>query len=61
MVTKRVEETDRGKATTYDEAYSEGYAAKYNEWSTRVNPYPEGTPQHEGYEDGYAEAVIFAC
>jgi hypothetical protein len=57
----RKQEADRGKSVGYDEAYSEGYAAKYDEWSTRANPYPVGTPEHEGYEDGYAEAVIFAC
>jgi hypothetical protein len=55
------QETERGLSVGYEEAYIEGYAAKYHEWQRRDNPYPEGTPEHEGYYDGYAEAIIFSC
>lgn len=58
---KKIEESDRGKSVGYDQAYSEGYAAKYDEWSNRTNPYPQGTEEHEGFYDGYGEAIIFAC
>lgn len=54
-------EADRGKSTTEDGAYSEGYAAKYQEWNNRDNPYPEDTPLHDAFDNGYAEAVAFTC
>lgn len=50
----------RGQATTRDNAYSEGYAAKYHELPERGSPYPEGSELSEAYLDGYAEAVTFA-
>lgn len=54
-----ITEADRGKAKDYDQAYSEGYAAKYQEWSNRENPYPEDSTQERGFDDGYAEACNF--
>lgn len=50
-----------GKSVGYNMAYSEGYAAKYREWPNRTNPYQPDTPEWEGYEDGYCEAVAFSC
>lgn len=50
-----------GKSVGYDMAYSEGYAAKYNEWPCRVNPYKPGSVEWDGYEEGYCEAVTFSC
>lgn len=58
---RKFTEADRGTARNRDEAYTEGYAAKYNEWLDRSNPYPEGDERHDGFDDGYAEAVAFAC
>ena len=56
-----MDESKRGLSKGYDEAHVEGYRAKYNDWRERQNPYQEGTPEYDGYDDGYAEAVIFAC
>lgn len=56
-----MEEIQRGTATSYEDAYTEGYSAKYNQWHNRENPYASGTPEYEGFEDGYLEAVIFNC
>jgi hypothetical protein len=55
-----MQETDRGKSVGYEQAYKEGYSAKYHEWNNRENPYKEGTPEYEGFFDGYAEATSFA-
>lgn len=51
----------RGAAKTTDDAYSEGYAAKYHDLLDKSNPYELGSDLHDAFEDGYAEAVIFSC
>ncbi len=53
-------EERRGKSVGRDQAYVEGYAAKYDEWVNRDNPYREGTVEHDAFNEGYAEAVAFA-
>lgn len=53
-------ESQYGKSVGYNQAYAEGCACKYEEWTNRGNPYPEGSPEREGYYDGYSEAVSFA-
>jgi len=53
-------QTQYGKSIGYEDAYREGYAAKYEEWLVRTNPYPEDTEEFRGYEDGYCEAVLFS-
>lgn len=59
-----MDESKRGLSRGYDEGWTEGYRAKYDAHFHRLrerrhNPYLEGTPEYEGYEDGYAEAAIF--
>ena len=54
-------ESERGKSVGYDQAYQEGYAAKYDEWLNRESPYPPGSEEDNGFADGYNEAVAFAC
>lgn len=50
-----------GKSMGYDQAYNEGYKAKYEQWNNRENPYIENTPEANGFDYGYAEAVAFSC
>ncbi|HMT21518.1 MAG TPA: hypothetical protein PKE20_09795 [Promineifilum sp.] len=60
-IQRKFVEATRGQAVGYNDAYREGYAAKYDRWFDRSNPYAEGTIERDGFDDGYAEAVAMAC
>lgn len=56
---RKITEADRGKATNADDAYREGYAAKYDGWTNRENPYVDEVLA-EAFSEGMAEACAFA-
>jgi hypothetical protein len=60
--TSGVKEIYYGKSIGEDEAFQEGYCSKYHQWTSehRENPYPEGSAEWLGWENGYADAASWA-
>lgn len=43
---------DDGPLSRYDDGCARG-KADYRAGKPKSNPYPDGTPEHDGYADGY--------